>query len=535
MLLDIRPDHLKIVQDILKKHVPDHEVWAFGSRVKWTARDYSDLDLCVISDQPLGWGVKGDLLDDFAESDLPWKVDVVDWATTSESFRRIIEMEKVVVQKDKARHDQFPSSYILLRKLLIETKDGEWGKDAPFENSIQMAVIRGTDFDAVKIGSLTGVPIRYINKKAAKRKALQPFDILIETAGGSKGKPTGKTVLIKPSLFDKTELEITCASFARFMRIDTTLAKPEFIYIYLKWLYLNGEMENHQIQHTGVARFQFTKFADSVEIPLPEISIQKNISDFFGALDDRITLLRETNATLEAIAQALFKSWFIDFDPVHAKQQGFAPEGMDEATAALFPDSFEESELGLIPKGWRVKSFNQLCNISSGKRPLERNDTVTSIAKIPLYGGAGIMGFTNSSLFDVPKIVTGRVGTLGKIYIAHPPFWASDNALVISPIASKNIYFCYEWIKKIDVSVLNKGSTQPLLTQKDLGNQKNIVPFDSLLDLFFSVISPVYRAIFQNTEHAQTLTTLRDTLLPRLISGQLRLPEVEALPGEASK
>ena len=98
-LIDIRPDHLQIVQDILKKYVPNHEVWAFGSRVKWTARQYSDLDLCVISDQPLDFLAMGGLKDDFSESDLPWKVDVVDWATTSASFRKIIEGGKVVVQK----------------------------------------------------------------------------------------------------------------------------------------------------------------------------------------------------------------------------------------------------------------------------------------------------------------------------------------------------------------------------------------------------------------------------------------------------
>ena len=83
-----------------------------------------------------------------------------------------------------------------------------------------------------------------------------------------------------------------------------------------------------------------------------------------GALDDRITLLRETNATLEAIAQALFKSWFVDFDPVRAKQEGRAPEGMDEATAALFPDGFEESELGLVPRGWRVGSIDDYAKSS---------------------------------------------------------------------------------------------------------------------------------------------------------------------------
>jgi type I restriction enzyme S subunit len=99
MLIDIRPDYLQIVQDILQKHVPDREVWAFGSRVKWTAKQYSDLDLCVISDNPLAWNVLGSLKDDFSESDLPWKVDVVDWATTSASFRKIIEGNKVVLQK----------------------------------------------------------------------------------------------------------------------------------------------------------------------------------------------------------------------------------------------------------------------------------------------------------------------------------------------------------------------------------------------------------------------------------------------------
>ncbi|NGZ28150.1 MAG: nucleotidyltransferase domain-containing protein [Magnetococcales bacterium] len=97
-LLDIRPDHLKMVQEILKKHLPDQEVWAFGSRVKGTAREYSDLDLCVISDKPLDLGLQGDLLDDFAESDLPWKVDVVDWATTSDPFRERIAHQKVILQ-----------------------------------------------------------------------------------------------------------------------------------------------------------------------------------------------------------------------------------------------------------------------------------------------------------------------------------------------------------------------------------------------------------------------------------------------------
>ncbi|GAB1368925.1 hypothetical protein MASR1M42_14760 [Azonexus hydrophilus] len=103
-------------------------------------------------------------------------------------------------------------------------------------------------------------------------------------------------------------------------------------------------------------------------MPIPPISAQRK-SPVLSALDDRITLLRDTNATLEAIAQALFKSWFVDFDPVRAKQQGLAPEGMDEATAALFPDGFEESELGPVPRGWRFSTLEDVSDVGIGKTP----------------------------------------------------------------------------------------------------------------------------------------------------------------------
>ena len=97
-LIDIHPDHWDIVRRILQKHVPHYSVWAFGSRAKWTAKSYSDLDLAIITDKPLSLDVSASLSDDFSESDLPWKVDIVDLATTSESFRKMIQRDKVMVQ-----------------------------------------------------------------------------------------------------------------------------------------------------------------------------------------------------------------------------------------------------------------------------------------------------------------------------------------------------------------------------------------------------------------------------------------------------
>ncbi|MBS0368373.1 MAG: restriction endonuclease subunit S [Proteobacteria bacterium] len=287
--------------------------------------------------------------------------------------------------------------------------------------------------------------------------------------------------------------------------------------------YLLGSRANTTVQTTINL-----KEVRALPIPMPPLEERECISSLIMALDNRITLLRETNATLEAIAQALFKSWFVDFDPVRAKQQGLAPEGMDEGMAALFPDEFEESELGLMPKGWRIGALSEVCSIASGKRPPERNDLPTYQCLIPLYGGAGLMGYTSAALFDEPRILTGRVGTLGKVHIAYPPFWASDNVLVISPLRAETFAFVLHWMRTIDVHTLNRGSTQPLLTQRDLGAQLGVIPPSEVISEFESVVSCFYAQMKGQESQAQTLSTLRDTLLPRLISGQLRLPEAQA-------
>lgn len=144
------------------------------------------------------------------------------------------------------------------------------------------------------------------------------------------------------------------------------------------------------------------------------------------------------------------------------------------------------------------------------------------------------MGYTAESLFDAPKILTGRVGTLGKVIVAHPPFWASDNVLVLTPLEQDWFSFCLNWLGNIDVLSLNRGSTQPLLTQRDLGSQVGIIPPKALICTYEEIVSPLYKKIREQDQQAQTLATLRDTLLPRLISGQLRLPEAQSFVEEVT-
>jgi hypothetical protein len=253
---------------------------------------------------------------------------------------------------------EWPSA--LLRDLIEFTRDGEWGSEQPTDNSVEMLVVRGTDFSRFRVGELTDIPRRHIERSASERKQLRPGDVLIETAGGTKDQSTGRTAFVSQNHLEQAGLPVTCASFARFLRFDRARVEPRFMFWWLQCLYASGQMETHQVQHTGVARFQFTKFIESTEAPVPPLTEQRAIAHVLGTLDDKIELNRRMNETLEEMAQALFKSWFVDFDPVRAKAGGRQPARMDVETAALFPDSFIESELGLLPKGWDIKPVGEI-------------------------------------------------------------------------------------------------------------------------------------------------------------------------------
>lgn len=161
-----------------------------------------------------------------------------------------------------------------------------------------------------------------------------------------------------------------------------------------------GKLDPH---FTGTTIKHLTgKAIASLEVPCPPIATQIALVNVLRSLDDRITLLRETNATLEAIAQALFKSWFVDFDPVRAKQEGRAPKGMSDATAALFPDNFEESELGFVPKGWRVAKFGDFVSrLSVGKKFDQKSARTEGAVPILDQGKSGVIGFHN----EIPGVI----------------------------------------------------------------------------------------------------------------------------------
>lgn len=338
------------------------------------------------------------------------------------------------------------------------------------------------------------------------------------------------------------------------------LLNPRFFYFYSNSLphvtYLRTRA------NSGVQVNLSTSAIKESMIQVPPLADQLFIADLLGALDDRITLLRETNATLEAIAQALFKSWFVDFDPVRAKAEGLEPQAMDAPTAALFPDSFEESELGLVPKGWRITSVSEVAEVIKGKsytskELAETHDTALVTLKSFARGGGfrldGFKPYTGSykptqvvvpgDLIIAYTDVTQAAELIGKPAIVvgvedYQTLVASLDVGIVRPapqkVSRQYLYGLFRTELFQNHTFAHTSGTTVLHLAKDgVGSYQFPCPPQELIRSFSAVTDALSERCQNNIDQVRTLTQLRDTLLPRLISGQLRLPGTEALLEEA--
>jgi type I restriction enzyme S subunit len=426
-----------------------------------------------------------------------------------------------------------------LAELLLYTRDGDWGKERAFEGYAPYRIVRGTDFAAVQNGDWSNVPVRYIDANSQGRRTLQSNDIVIETAGGSRDRPTGRTLLLTDRHFSQSDLPITCASFCRFLRVNPDRANPKYVYWYLQHLYKLGVMSNHQVQHTGLARFQYTKFAASTIVPLPSLSEQEVIVSILGSLDDKIELNRRMNVTLEGIARALFKSWFVDFDPVRAKAEGRQPDGIDMETAALFPDQFVESELGLIPKGWEVAILG---DIATNPRRNIQPHMVSSIT--PYIGlehmprqsisltdwGTAMDVESNKSQFNRGEFLFGKLRPyFHKVGIAPTDGICSTDILIVIPSG-------YQWWGLVLMIISDKrfidyttqvsgGTRMPRVNWSDMANFKFVIPHENLASEYTRLVQQISELLIGNIHQSRALARARDVLLPKLLSGEVRIGE----------
>lgn len=366
-----------------------------------------------------------------------------------------------------------------------------------------------------------------------KRTQLEGDELLITLVGNP-----GECVVVQPHMAGWNP--------ARAIAV-LKLEKPQ-LRTYLKTV-LESAASKHLIDavlNTTVQKTLNLKDIRQLPIPMPPESIIKGISSLSESLTDRIALLRETNATLEAIAQALFKSWFVDFEPVHAKARGEPPQGMDEATAALFPDSFEESELGMIPKGWSAGSLG--CLALTARKQIKPEAMTADMLYVGLEHiprqslGLDSWGTANElesakSCFEKGDILFGKLRPYFHKIVIAPFSGVCSTDILVCKAKSSDFHglvamhlFSTELVAY--ANRLSNGAKMPRVNWKDLADYPLAIPPSRVALAYSQTVQPMFEQITENVLQAQTLAQLRDTLLPKLISGQLRLPEAEELLAE---
>jgi len=265
----------------------------------------------------------------------------------------------------------------------------------------------------------------------------------------------------------------------------------------------------------------------------PRVAEQKAIAETLGALDDKIELNRRMNETLEAIARALFRSWFVDFDPVRAKLDGRQPNGLCEDVAALFPDHFEESRLGLIPKGWRAGVLGEVIEVFDSKRiPLSGRERDQRRGSYPYYGAASVMDFVDGYLFDGIYVLMGEDGSVTNddgtpvTQYVWGKFWVNNHAHVLQGKNGISTEHLLLHLKDSNIAAFVTGAVQAKLNQGNMNRIPFVIPPQKIGKSFAETIAPLFAKIRANRDQSATLANLRESLLPRLISGEIRIKEI---------
>ena len=345
--------------------------------------------------------------------------------------------------------------------------------------------------------------------------------------------------------------DFTIKNVGLFKNVDELSGR--WLYYFLRTPEARAELDHRKKGSTQ----QYISLGDLRSFPLLvpiDSDTTAAIVSILQSLDDRINLLRQTNTTLEAIAQALFKSWFVDFDPVRAKAEGREPEAMDDATADLFPSEFEQSELGLIPKGWRVVPLLEACDLQGGSQPPaktfidEPRDGYVRLLQIRDFTNEAHLTFVpaskNLKTVQDDDILIGRYGSasgdkkkdsLGRI--CRGLDGAYNVALMkLCPIMVGREFALrwfddprfYNYLQGVSAKAVQSG-----FSKSELSLYLVAIPDQPLMVHYESIGSAIWQTLKLGRQRMEVLKTLRDTLLPRLISGKLRLPEAEAVIEDA--
>ena len=531
--LDLPRRYRRIVEALLREHVPDAEVWAYGSRVNGESHEGSDLDLVVRGPdlKRIPSGPLAGLIEALEDSNVPILVQTHDWARLPESFHWEIERGYVVVQEGTNRTVAGKRRDVPFAQLLEE----------PVRNGIyKKREFHGRGVKVVNMGELFANPrLRAVDMKRVelteseqRRFGVQAGDLLFARRS-LVAEGAGKcSVVLEANEFTTFESSIIRA------RPDPTKADSLFLYYYF-----NSPIGLHALdtirRHVAVAGITGTDLAQ-LAVEMPPLAEQRAIARILGTLDDKIELNRRMNATLEAMARALFKSWFVDFDPVRAKMEG-RDTGLPPDVAALFPDRLVESELGEIPEGWEVVPLPEMIEVNP-PRSLRKGEVAPylDMANMPTRGhvpdtvidrpfGSG-MRFTNGDTLVAritPCLENGKTAYVD--FLHHDRIgWGSTEYIVMRPKPPLPNEFAYclarsTGFREFAIPNMTGTSGRQRVPAQALSQFLLPSPPEPLAARFGKVVQPLFARASEAVRDSRTFAVLRDALLPKLVSGKLRV------------
>ena len=536
--IDITAAERSTLLALLELHLPNTTAWVYGSRAKGTSTPQSDLDLVVFS-TPEQRRQVGDLREAFEESNLPFRVDLFGWDDVPNSFRTAIGAQHVALVNERMV-TRSPKSVTASEWMSIRlgTACAKIGSGATPRGGSSVYLLNGPcafiRSQNVLNDGFRRDGLAYISEEHASilaNVAVIKHDVLLNITGDS----VARVCQVDPEI-----LPARVNQHVAIIRPNPENLVPRF----LRYVLVSSEMQSRLLSwaRAGGTRNALTKsMIESVDVLVPkDIHYQHAIAHILGTLDDKIELNRRMSATLEMMARALFKSWFVDFDPVRAKMEG-RDTGLPRHIAELFPCGFAASEIGEVPMGWDVVPMSDIIAVNPTRR-LRRGQIAPylDMANMPTRGhtphtvidrpyGSG-MRFTNGDTLVAritPCLENGKTAYVDFLQ-AGVTGWGSTEYIVMRPRSPLPTEFAYclarsPHFRAFLIRNMSGTSGRQRVPAPALSQFMCVNPPSGIAQEFEKIVQPVMARASVAARESRRLSSLRDTLLPRLVAGEFRI------------
>ena len=393
-----------------------------------------------------------------------------------------------------------------LKDIIEEYISGDWGnEDFSPETPCAVYCVRGADIVPISNDQFNDIPLRYVSKRTKDNKTLRAGDLVIEKSGGSPVQSTGRITYISQELIDSKQ-SVVCSNFCTSIRIKDSW-NSKFIYYYWQYIYNSGVFFNFEGKTSGLKNLQFDNAIASIDIPEYTLEQQTEIADILSKLESKMTVNREINRNLEAMARQLYDYWFVQFDFPDENGRPYKSSGGKMV--------WNEKLKRKIPEGWYAALMKDFLVIGNGKN---HKDLETGI--YPVYGSGGLMRYVNDFLFSGESVLLPRKGSLSNFMYVNEPFWTVDTMFYTKEKLKGAAKYIYYSMRYVDITRYDSGTGVPSMTSISYYAMPFVKPTNDIVKLFDEILSPWIAQIKRNEVQIKNLTKQRDKLLPMLMNGQ---------------